>query len=100
MMLLLLFGAGFALIVFRLAWLAAFTSPATSKDAAAALVPLRADITDRNGAPLARTIDAWSIGVHPRDIIGDRHDIASQLAAIIPDHDEAYFYAKLTQNVP
>jgi cell division protein FtsI (penicillin-binding protein 3) len=99
MMLLLLFGAGFALIVFRLTWFAVFTSPATTRDAAAALVPLRADITDRNGAPLARTIDAWSIGVHPRDIIGDRHQIASQLAAIIPTHDEAYFYAKLTQSV-
>lgn len=99
MMLLLLFGAGFALIVFRLAWLAAFTSPATSRDGAAALVPLRADIVDRHGAPLARTIDAWSIGVHPRDIIGDRHAIAADLAAIIPGHDEAYFYAKLTADV-
>ena len=99
MMLLLLVGAGFALIVFRLAWLAAFTEPATSRDGAAALVPLRADIVDRNGAPLARTIDAWSIGVHPRDIIGDRHEIAAQLAALIPGHDEAYYYAKLTQNV-
>ncbi|MGN6374047.1 MAG: peptidoglycan D,D-transpeptidase FtsI family protein [Sphingomonas sp.] len=100
MMLLLLFGAGFALIVFRLAWLAAFTSPATGREAAAALVPLRADLTDRNGAPLARTIDAWSIGVHPRDIIGNRHDVAAQLAALIPTHDAAWFYARLTQDVP
>ena len=58
MMLMLLFGAGALLIVMRLAWLAVFTEPATSRDAAAALVPLRADIVDRNGAPLARTIDA------------------------------------------
>jgi len=99
MMLLLLFGAGVLLIVLRLVWLAVFTQPATSPDAAAALVPLRADIVDRNGVPLARTIDAWSIGVHPRDIIGDRRDIARQLAALIPSHDEAYYYAKLTQDV-
>ncbi|MGN6280042.1 MAG: peptidoglycan D,D-transpeptidase FtsI family protein [Sphingomonas sp.] len=99
MMLLLLFGAGVLLIIGRLAWLAISTSPATSRDAAAALVPLRADLVDRNGAPLARTIDAWSIGVHPRDILGDRRAIAQQLAALIPNHDEAYFYAKLTQNV-
>ena len=99
MMLMLLFGAGVLLIVMRLAWLAVFTEPATSRDAAAALVPLRADIVDRNGAPLARTIDAWSIGVHPRDIIGDRRAIAQQLAALIPNHDEAYYYAKLTQDV-
>ncbi|MBY8826774.1 peptidoglycan D,D-transpeptidase FtsI family protein [Hephaestia mangrovi] len=100
MMLLLLFGAGVAMIVLRLAWLAVFTQPATSRDAAAALVPLRADLVDRNGAPLARTIDAWSIGVHPRDIIGDRRAIAQQLAQLIPAHDESYFYAKLTQDVP
>ena len=99
MMLMLLFGAGALLIVLRLAWLAVFTQPATSRDAAAALVPLRADIVDRNGAPLARTIDAWSIGVHPRDIIGDRRAIAERLAALIPSHDEAYYYAKLTQDV-
>ena len=99
MMLMLLFGAGMLLVVGRLAYLAAFTEPATSPDAAAALVPLRADLVDRNGAPLARTIDAWSIGVHPRDIIGDRHAIAQQLASLLPTHDEAWFYAKLTDDV-
>ena len=30
------------------------------------LLPPRGDIVDRNGVPLARTIDAWTIGVHPR----------------------------------
>src|SRR3546814_8298389 len=59
-MLLMLFAAGAVLIIARLTYLAAFTEPATSRDAAAALVPLRADIIDRNGEPLARTIDAWS----------------------------------------
>jgi cell division protein FtsI (penicillin-binding protein 3) len=99
MMLLLLFCAGILLVIGRLAFLAAFAQPATTADGAAALVPLRADLVDRNGAPLARTIDAWSIGVHPRDIIGDRHSIAAQLAAIIPTHDAAWFYARLTDNV-
>ena len=36
------------------------------------LIPARGDIVDRNGVPLARTIDAWSIGIHPRRVIGDR----------------------------
>ena len=99
MMLMLLFCAGVLMVVGRLAFLAAFTQPATTPDAAAALVPLRADIVDRNGAPLARTIDAWSIGVHPRDIIGDRHTIAARLADLIPTHDEAWFYARLTDDV-
>src|SRR3546814_14976650 len=79
-MLLMLFAAGAVLIIARLTYLAAFTEPATSRDAAAALVPLRADIVDRNGEPLARTIDAWSIGVHPNRIIGERDALARELA--------------------
>lgn len=98
MMLMLLFGAGMLLVIGRLAFLAAFTEPATGRDAAAALVPLRADIVDRNGAPLARTIDAWSIGVHPNKIIGDRQQLAEQLGALMPDLGASYFYAKLTSD--
>ena len=38
----------------------------------ASLVPDRGDIVDRDGQPLARTIDAWTIAVHPTKIIGDK----------------------------
>ncbi|RIA47068.1 cell division protein FtsI (penicillin-binding protein 3) [Hephaestia caeni] len=98
-MLLMLFAAGAVLIIARLIYLAAFTEPATSRDAAAALVPLRADIVDRNGEPLARTIDAWSIGVHPNRIIGDRDELARELADLIPEHDTAYFSRLLHRDV-
>jgi cell division protein FtsI (penicillin-binding protein 3) len=59
--------------------------PATGRDAAAALVPLRADIVDRNGTPLARTIDAWSIGVHPDKVIGDKGELALKLEELMPE---------------
>jgi cell division protein FtsI (penicillin-binding protein 3) len=98
-MLLMLFAAGALLIVGRLSYLALFTDPATSHDAAAALVPLRGDIVDRNGEPLARTIDAWSIGVHPRKIIGDRDRLARELADLIPEHDANYFSEMLHSDV-
>lgn len=91
MMLMLIIASGVLLIILRLAWLAAFSAPATSADAAAALVPLRGDIVDRNGTPLARTIDAWSIGIHPNRIISNRHELAMQLAGLIPTHDVAWY---------
>src|SRR3546814_18441737 len=53
-MLLMLFAAGAVLIIARLTYLAAFNEPATSRDPAEALVPLRADIVDCNGEKLAR----------------------------------------------
>ena len=91
MVLMLMIAAGVLLIVLRLAMLAAFVAPATSRDAASALVPLRGDIVDRNGTPLARTIDAWSIGIHPRQIINDRGELAERLAQLLPDHDRAWY---------
>jgi cell division protein FtsI (penicillin-binding protein 3) len=91
MIVLLLFAAGMAMILLRLGALAMSTSPASSRDAAAALVPLRADLVDRNGAPLARTIDAWSVAVQPNKVIGDKALLAEQLAAVLPEHDAAYY---------
>ena len=97
-MLLLMVTAGVTFILARLAWLAAFAEPATTRDAAEALVPLRGDVTDRNGVPLARTIDAWSIGVHPRKLVNEPHELAGKLAALIPDHDESWYYRALTSD--
>ena len=99
MILMLLFAAGIALIVVRLAWLAISSTPATTRDAAAALVPLRGDIVDRNGAPLARTIDAWSIGVQPENIIGDKVQLAQRLAELMPERDAAEYFRLLNAPV-
>ncbi len=49
----------------------------------------RGDIYDRNGVPLAQTIDAWSIGVHPARLISDRADLARRLAQLMPERSAA-----------
>jgi cell division protein FtsI (penicillin-binding protein 3) len=94
MILTLLFAAAFAVIVGRLALLAAFAEPVRAPSVNAMLVPLRGDLVDRNGAPLARTIDAWSIGVRPDRVIGDKAALAQMLAATLPGKS-AGEYAKL-----
>nr|WP_276046653.1 MULTISPECIES: penicillin-binding protein 2 [unclassified Sphingomonas] len=97
MMLMLLFAAAILVVIGRLAMLAAFSGE-EAKERVATL-EARGDIVDRNGAPLARTIDAWTIAVHPKKIIGDKMEIAAKLAALMPDRgDQAWFYGQLTRS--
>ncbi|MBA2635326.1 MAG: penicillin-binding protein 2, partial [Sphingomonas sp.] len=91
----LLFTGVIALVALRILYLAAFGDHAGRQPGVAALVPERGDIVDRDGQPLARTIDAWSIGIHPGRIIGNKLDVARKLAALMPDRDEADYYAML-----
>lgn len=98
MMLMLLFAAAVLVVIARLAMLAAFAG--SDAQARVATLAARGDIVDRNGAPLARTIDAWTIAVHPREVLGDKMDIAAKLAALMPDRgDRAWFYDQLTKDV-
>lgn len=95
-----LFGLFLLLIIGRLATLALFESSraygATTKD----YIPVRGDIIDRNGIPLARTIKAYAVWVKPALLEGDRRKMAQQLAVIFPDTAEDDFYAKLTAKEP
>ena len=84
-----------ALIALRILYLAAFGDHAGSKAGVTALVPERGDIVDRDGYPLARTIDAWSIGLHPDKVIGDKLQLARKLAALMPEHSEADYFNML-----
>lgn len=99
MILMLLIAAGVMMILLRLTFLAMFAEPATTRDGAAALVPLRGDIVDRNGSPLARTIDAWSIGIHPNKLVNDPEELAPKLAALMPEHDTSWYLTKLRSGV-
>ncbi|MBA4047509.1 MAG: peptidoglycan glycosyltransferase [Sphingomonas sp.] len=99
-MILMAIAAGVALVLTKLAWFAVATTPVSARSVAGALVPLRGDITDRNGVSLARTIDAWSIGVHPRRLINDPHELAGKLAALMPNHDEAWYERRLRSKEP
>jgi cell division protein FtsI (penicillin-binding protein 3) len=71
MMLMLMFLGVGMLIGGRLLWLGAFGDPPRRGYVGSTFIPARADIVDRNGVPLARTIDAWSVGVHPDRLLGD-----------------------------
>jgi cell division protein FtsI (penicillin-binding protein 3) len=84
-----------ALIALRILYLAAFGDHAGSRPGVTAYVPQRGDIVDRDGQPLARTIEAWSIGLHPEKVIGDKLQLARKLAQLIPDKSEAEYFAML-----
>jgi len=95
MLVLLLFAGVTALVVGRLAWLQVFADRSGAAALVNPLIPPRADIVDRNGIPLARTIDAWAIGLHPRRVIGDRDELARRLHALMPERSAAEFRAML-----
>ena len=91
----LVYAGVIALIVGRILWLAAFGDHAGAKIGVTSFVPPRGDIVDRDGQPLALTIDGWTIGLHPGKVIGDRLDLARNLAGLMPERDEAAYLAML-----
>ncbi|HEX7783620.1 MAG TPA: penicillin-binding protein 2 [Sphingobium sp.] len=95
MLLLVLFVAITSLIALRLCWMGV-ASGGRSGDAVSASLPPRADIVDRNGFPLARTMDAYSIAVRPSRLIGDRDELARKLSEIFPDEQYGVLLAKLS----
>ncbi len=84
-----------ALIALRILWLAAFGDHAGRKAGLTTLIPERGDIVDRDGQPLARTIDAWTIAIHPNRVIGDKLALARQLARLMPERSEEQYFAML-----
>ena len=95
MILMLLFMAAIVLIGGRILFYAFFEST-PDRSISSGLLPARGDIVDRNGVPLARTIDAWSIRVDPVKLMTDRRQLAVELAAIFPNTSADAFYTKLT----
>ncbi len=98
MMIMLLFMAGVAMIALRLLWLSVFTD-GNAGSGAAGMLAKRGDIVDRNGEVLARTIDAWSIGVHANKLLNDPEDLAPKLASLMPERSEAEYLAILKSGV-
>ncbi len=94
MLLMLLFMAAALVIAIRLIWLNFDTGGNRAASEAYGLAA-RGDIVDRNGEVLARTIDAWSIGVHPNKLLGRAEDLAPQLARLMPERTEAEYLAIL-----
>lgn len=94
MLLMLLFLLGGLILGFRLTWLN-FAGPENGGASGPAGLAGRADIVDRNGEVLARTIEAWSIGVHPTKLLTRAEALAPQLARLMPERSEAEYLAIL-----
>jgi len=84
-----------ALIALRILYLAAFGDHAGRKEGLTSFVPDRGDILDRDGQPLATTIDAWSIAIHPTKVIGDKLALAQRLAQLMPERSAEQYFAML-----
>lgn len=84
-----------AILLARLAFVAVFDGGAT-RNAGAGTIPPRADIVDRNGVPMARTIQVRSIRVVPSRLMNDPRRLATALNRIFPDTSVAEFHSRLT----
>jgi cell division protein FtsI (penicillin-binding protein 3) len=89
-----------ALIALRILYLAAFGDHAGRKEGLTALIPERGDIVDRDGEPLARTIDAWTIALQPPKVIGDKLVLAQHLAELMPERTAEQYFALLRSGKP
>lgn len=90
MLLLLMLVLGVTVICARLIWIGIAADTAPIKTNASGVVA-RGDIVDRNGQVLARTIEAWSVGVHPDRLLGDPKVLAAQLARLMPERTEEQY---------
>ncbi len=99
MILMLLFMAAFFVVSVRLLYFALFDT-ASGHRTATAFVPARADIVDRNGVPLARTIDGYSIRVVPSKLLNNRQYLADELHKIFPEMPREELLAKLSGSRP
>jgi len=96
----LVFAGMVAIIALRILYLAAFGDHAGRKEGPTAFVPDRGDIVDRNGDPLGRTIDAWTIAIHPGKVIGDKLALAQRLAQLMPELSADQYFAMLRSGKP
>lgn len=96
----LVYAGVIAIIALRILYLAAFGDHAGRKEGLTSLVPERGDIVDRDGEPLARTIDAWTIAIHPTKVIGDKLALARKLAQLMPEQSEEQYFAMLRSGRP
>lgn len=77
-----------------------FTGGRAQSGAASGVAGARGDIVDRNGVPLARTINAYAVRVDPAKLINNPVHVARELAGIFPDIPEATLLAKLRADRP
>ncbi len=91
MLLMLLFMAGALVLVGKIAVMGVLSGDAQKRLADSALQ--RGDILDRNGQVLARTIEAWSIGIHTDRLLTSPELLAEKLAQLMPERSAADYLA-------
>ena len=91
-----LFALGMALVALKLVYYGLNGQVGAVRQAPGGLVRARADLTDRNGVPLAQTIDAWSIAVRPPALINPPGELAIKLHDLMPERSEGEYRAILT----
>ncbi|MCP5404555.1 MAG: penicillin-binding protein 2 [Novosphingobium sp.] len=107
LLVLLLFAVLAACALIRLAALGLF-EPATgrSRAAAEALLPVRGDIVDRNGVPLARAFQAYALWYNPdalgggTPLVKSPGEVAAALSRVFPDIDRDEIEARLASGKP
>ena len=103
----LVLGLGFVLLaaaaLLRLAWLGTVQPPPQERSMAAALLPQRGELTDRNGVTLARAFPAYALWFNPRaledggpPLVRPAEEVAGELARIFPDLDQVTVARQLT----
>ena len=94
MLVMLMFAGAVFLIAARLTQLQ-ITAEDSSGVRATGLPP-RGEVVDRNGVVLATTIEAWSIGVQPANVIGDKVELAAKLNELMPEQSAEWYLQQLS----
>lgn len=97
-MLLLLFGV--VAVTVRIGWLTVLSGGEAYAASGDSNLPPRADIVDRNGVTLARTIDAWSIAIHPDRAISAPEELAPRLQTLMPERSTEDYLEILNSDRP
>ncbi|WP_081995987.1 peptidoglycan D,D-transpeptidase FtsI family protein [Croceibacterium mercuriale] len=93
--------------VMRLAWLGVVQPATTEQSMAQALLPPRAELTDRNGVVLARAFPAYALWFNPQaledsgpPLVKSAPAVARALVAIFPDMNETALTRALLSGKP
>ena len=93
MLLMILFVAGGLVLVGKIAFMTLFADEEHKRLTDVAM--MRGDITDRNGQVLARTMEAWSIGIHTDRLLTPPEVLAVKLADLIPEKTAPEYLAMI-----
>lgn len=100
------FVAFASIAMLRIAWLGAVRAEPAQESMAAALLPERGDIVDRNGVPLARMFPAVALWFNPGamgggdPLVKTPREVAEALVRIFPDENVDVLTARLASGRP